>query len=322
MNLSDLWKAVRSVYKNTRLTHNFFTFLGFVCLAALFWFVLAMNDNMQESVEARLSITGIPDTVTFINLPPAKLHVSVRDKGTTLMRTSMFQTPTIELNFRDFAQDGVFHVSATDFQSALKHTFGQSSTITGSSLDSLRLLYTGNPARRVPVDVDLDVQARSGMTIGRKVICEPEYVRLYSVGSLDTIHKVMTDKIIKRDLQDNIEVFVKLKPIPGVRMIPDNVKVRIPVEPLVKREQMVNIQTNNVPPGYDLLLFPQNVKVVYYVPMSLFSSDSPKIDVRVDYNEISENDQRRLPLHLIHVPSYLHNVELKESDVEYTIVKE
>ncbi len=320
--IKDWWKELCSLIKGIKLTRNFFTFLGFVGLAALFWVVLAMNDNVQENLEVKIQVTNVPDTVTFINVPPSKIHVSVRDKGTSLMRTSLFQTPVMELNFRDFAQDGVFHVSRGDFQSALKRTFGESATVTGASLDSLNLVYTGLPGKRVPVEVVLDVTARSGMTIGGKVKCEPEFVKVYGSGNLDTINKVYSEKIIRRNLNEDVEVQVKLLSEKGVRMIPDKVKVKIPVEPLVKKEQLVPIQTENVPPGYDLLLFPQNVKVVYYVPMSRFNGDTPPIDVRVNYNEISPDDNRHLPLHLTHVPGYLRNVELREFEVEYTIVRE
>lgn len=320
--IREVTERIVSFFKGIRLTKEFFTFLGFIGLAALFWVVLAMNDNVQENLEVRLNVTNVPDTVTFINVPPGKIHVTVRDRGTTLMRTSLFQIPVINMDFKDYAQDGVFRVSKGDIQSALKHTFGANAVFSGSSLDSLRLVYTGLPGRRVPVDVKLDVKAKSGMTVGAKVVCDPASVVIYGTGGLDTINKVYCEPIIKRNMEETIEVQAKLIPIRGVRIVPSKVKVTIPVEPLVKKEEMVNIQTENIPAGYDLLLFPQSVKVVYYVPMSKFNDETPRIDVRVNYNDRNMAAGRHLPLRIAHVPGYVCNVSLMDSEVEYTLVRE
>lgn len=318
----QIWQAVRIAVKNNRWTRNTLTFIGFVALAALFWFIMALNDNVQDTVEVKINVTNVPDTVTFINMPTEKIHVTVRDRGTSLLRTAAFETPVLSLNFNEFSQDGTLRVNRSEILAALKRTFGNSASIASMTLDSLHCVYTTNPGKRVPVVVCAEVSARSGMVVAGKLIPDPMAVKVYSSRSvLDTVLRVYTEIIHRRNLEDNEVATVKLRSIPGARIIPDQVKVKIPVEPLVKKTQTVTIQTDNVPEGMDLLLFPQSVKVVYYVQMSKFNDDNPQLDVRVDYRELNELHDNRLPLHLTRVPDYLYNAEVEEKTVEYTIVK-
>lgn len=318
LKIKDWWKAMR----DNRATRNVFTFCGFVLVAALFWLVMALNDNVQDNVEVRVVVSNVPDTVTFISLPPQKLHVTVRDKGTSLLRAAGFQTPVISLNFRDFASDGQFRVSRSDFQAALKQTFGANAQVTSSSLDSISLRYTTLPGKRVPIVVQLDALASNGKVISGAPAKSPGSVEVFSTRDvLDTISRVYTEKIVRRNLDESATVSVRILPIKGARVIPDVVKVTIPVEPLVKKEQLAIIQVDNVPEGMDLLLFPQRAKVVYYVPMSRFGDTDPAIDVRADYVDVRDGAHDRIPLHIHRTPGYITNPELIDTSVEYTIVR-
>lgn len=324
MALKTLQKIKRwfvSLRRN-RIARNIMTFVGFVLVATLFWFVMAMNDNVQDNVEVRLNISNQPDSVTFIALPPQKFHVTVRDKGTSLMRAAGFQTPVVTFNFRDFAQEGRFRVSKNDFLAALKQTFGSNASITSSSLDSLSLSYTALPGKRVPVIVNLDATPSSGKVISALPGKNPGAVEVFSTRDiLDTITRVYTEKIVRRHLDESLTITVKLLPIRGARIIPDQIKVTIPVEPLVKKQQFTQIQIDNVPDGMDLLLFPQKARVVYYVPMSRFNDSDPVINVRADYRDITDGFSNHIPLHLHGTPGYVINPELVDTSVEYTIVR-
>lgn len=319
-------ESLRRLYDNLRNSkwfHSLLTFLGFVVLSILFWCVMALNDNVRENLEVRLNISNKPDTVTFITVPPEFIHVSVQDKGTSLFRVATFQKPTVYINFRDFASDGVFKVSKGDFQAALKSAFSQNAVITDASIDSLYLTYTANRGKRVPVRVVLDATAASGQTISDAATADPSAVTVYSSQNvLDTILCVSTEKIVRRNLSRPTKLKVRIASIPGVRVIPDKVEVSIPVEPLVKKQAQVMIRIDNVPEGKDLLLFPQKARVVFYVPMSRFNDANPGFVVRVDYNDIARTGSDQIPLRIDKVPSYVQSVDLIDKSVDYTVVEQ
>lgn len=314
------WKLL----KTTQGFRELATFLIFVLIAASFWVIMALNDSVQDSFDVKINITDVPDSVTFITDPAEKVHLSVRDKGTSLLRHGWLHHNQVNFSFKDYASDGVLRIGRSDFLSRLKETFGAGAQLSSISLDSVRATYTTDRGRRVPVSIEADVTAASGKLISDKFHCKPSAVRIYAVDNemLDTIRYVVTQKILRRNLSETTVVEVSLMPIPGVRIIPSSVKVTIPVEPLVSKETYVTVTPCNVPTGENLLLFPARVAVTYYVPMSQFNDDESGLQVIVDYEDIKRIYSDRLPVRLGNVPSGLRNVILKTDSVEYTLIRE
>lgn len=311
----------KSRFANRKVVgRNFLTFCGFVAVAAIFWWVMALNDSVQRNMEVEISINNVPDTVTFINLPPETMHVIVRDRGSHLLRNGLMHNPVLNIDFADYAEAGHLRFSRSDLLASLKNTFGATATISSTSLDSISLLYSTGRGRRVPVRVICDATAVSGKTIFGRILSVPGSVTLYSLNDsdLDTITRVYTQRITVRDLDETKEVEVPLKPIRGVRIIPERVKVSIPVEALVKRQSLIPVNVDNVPAGTTLLLFPSRVKVSYYVPMSQFS-EVPNIDLRVDYHDTNATGESRLPVRIVRFPASIVNPTLSTPTVEYTI---
>lgn len=316
--LFDKWKR----FRETATFHDAVLFLVFVGVSTLFWIILALNDSAQDSFNVRLNISNVPDSVTFINDIPDKFHVGVRDKGTNLWRTH-YRRPTVSINFRDYADKGVLKFTHADMQTALKTLFGTTATITSSSLDSLVLVYTTNKGKRVPIKIHSNISAASGSVIEGNLQASPSSVYVFGDQTvLDTIHSVSTQLITLSDLTETTKVNVKLLKIRNARIVPSTVEVKVPVEPLVKKEAMITITPVNVPQNQSMLLFPSKVPVDYYVAMSrLGDNDDPSIELQVDYRGILESKNGKLRVRVVSYPERLQNLSLKTDSVEYTIVK-
>lgn len=317
-NAKEKWRGMKS----SSGFHNLMLFLAFVAVATLFWLILALNDSVTQTFDVKLRIENIPDSVTFINDPPAEFHVTIRDKGTNILRSGVMNTPHVDINFRDFSNKGIFRFTRSDMNSALKSTFGNSAQITATSLDSLYLHYTTGKGRRVPIVICADVTAAPGYVISESPEPMERAVMLYSYSdNIDTITRVYTEEIIKRNLSETAELKVKLRPVSHAKIEPSTITVRIPVEPYVKKESMATVQADNVPRGESLLLFPPRVHVTYYVPMSLFNSDLVPVDVRVDYLDIKRTPANRIPVRIKSYADYVANPELGVDSVEYTLAR-
>ncbi len=319
-NISGTWRRL----KRSSKFHEVLIFLAFVAAASVFWFVIALNDNVSRTFDVRLKIENVPDSVVFITDPPKDIHVTLRDKGTNLLRNAIMNHPQLTINFRDFAREGLFRYTGSDLNSGLRNTFGSAAQIASCSIDSLRLRYTTSRGKRVPIVVRVDASAAPGHIISGVPQPEERAVIVYSdANNLDTITRVYTETVLRRNLSETATVKVKLEPISGTRLIPASVTVVIPVEPLVRKEEMVTVTARNVPPGESLLLFPTKVPVTYYVPMSRFNDDdSHTLEILVDYSDTRIEDSSRLPLIIGAHPDYIVNPELQAVSVEYTLVKD
>lgn len=318
-------KRVRTTWKDFQDSTGFkktLTFLIFVAIAALFWFILALNDSVQDDFEVKVNIYNVPDSVTFITVPPQRIHVMVRDQGTNLWRNGILGKAQVNIDFHDFSSDGHFVMRKTELAAALKNVFGATANLLSTSVDSLSLLYTTLPGKRVPVEVVADLSPVVGKIISGRPVVTPSNVLVYSTRNvLDTISRVSTEFFSRKNLEETAEILVKLHAIPNVRIEPSSVTVKVEVEQLVKKRASVNIQVENVPDGMDLLLFPSVAQVEYYVPMSKYNPNSDdKVDVAVDFHDVKD-DERTLPVRLIQHDPGLLNLRVVSENVEYTLVR-
>lgn len=308
--------------RNSRGFHDIRLYLIFVGVAAVFWLILALNDDAQADFDVRVEVTGKPDSVTFINEPPAIIHVSVRDKGSALFRRHFMSKPVLHLDFREYAHNGHFRVSRAALSSGVKAIFGTQAVVGVTSADSISTAYSTRPARVVPIKVRADLTTALGKVVNGGPQPEVKSVQLFSAhDNIDTITAVYTEPIVKRDLVDPRIVDVALHPIPGVRMIPDRVRVRIPVEPLENRKAFVPVRVYNVPIGEKLALFPAKVEVNYLVPMS-HGDEVGGFNVSVNYLDIVAGS-KRLPVDLIKpLPRGVESASIEVDSIEFTIIRD
>ena len=90
--------------------HNALVFLIFVVIATVFWIVITLNDSVTDTFRVKFRVDNVPDSVTFITDPPHEIHVTLRDKGTNILRSGVMRDPTVNVNFRDYAHSGVFRL--------------------------------------------------------------------------------------------------------------------------------------------------------------------------------------------------------------------
>lgn len=312
------WQSLR----NSAASRNVLVFLVFVVVAALFWFILALNDSVSRTFNVRFNLENVPDSVTFINDPPTSIHVTLRDKGTNLMRSGIVKRGVVNVNFMDYANNGIFRMGRNDVTASLKASFGNGIQIMSVSLDSVRCYYTESPGKRVPVVVRADVTASSGNIIAGNPVPMQRGVRIYSYGSeVDSVHQVYTQLLTRRDLEKSAIFDVPLQSIRGVRIKPDVIGVQVNVEPLVHKEGYAVIEARGVPEGESLLLFPNRVPVSYYVPMSMFNDTEIPISVYVDYGYTRQTTGNKLPVEIGAVPDGVITPAVMADSVEYTLVR-
>lgn len=316
MKIKEKWLQ----FKSSPKYHNWVVFIMFLIISSIFWFIITLNDDSQNDFIVELQINNIPKNVTFINDAPKEIHVNVRDKVVSLIRGGILKKAIINLDFNKYADKGIFRISSSELNSELRSVFGNAANIASSSIDSLRLIYTTFPGKRVKIVTNTDLTPALGSTINAQNVV-PQYVTLYSDANvLDTIKQVQTEKITKHNISDNITLQAKIRPIKGVKIIPEKVNIKIDVEPLVLRKSIVEILPKNVPNNENLMIFPSKTEVSFFVPMSKFNDPIGDIILQVDYNSISQNSNK-IKVKVTSYPSEYINVKSKIDSVEYTIVK-
>lgn len=300
---------------------NALTFLVFLAISAVFWVLMALNDEVQHDYRLKLKLAGFPDNMTIISGANPTVNVSVKDKGSTLMKFTWNAQPELTVNYDEFSKVGEHNLLMTQAQlnSAVRNIFGSSATIIAVRPDSLSLHYTTNPGVPVKVRIDADVRpAPSAVAFGR-VTLSTDTVMLYAnTKERSRIKTLTTQPIILTGITDTARVTAALIVPPGMRAVPSQIKVTIPVEPLVTKTRKVEIEKRNVPGGKRLVTFPSMAEVDYLLPKSLYNSDSSPVKVVADYSNYTPGD-KTLPLTVLPLPNYYRFVSVKPSEVEFVI---
>lgn len=320
MNPRQLYDKLKEGLRTVK-GRNALTFLVFLAISAVFWVLMALNDEVQHDYRLKLKLAGFPENMTIISGANPTVSVSVKDKGSALMKFTWNTQPELTVNYDEFSKAGDHNLLMTQAQlnSAVRNIFGSSATIIAVRPDSLSLHYTTNPGVPVKVRIDADVRpAPSAVAFGR-VTLSTDTVMLYSNSKeRSRIKTLTTQPIILTGLTDTAHVSAALIVPPGMRAVPSQIKVTIPVEPLVTKTRKVEISQRNVPAGKRLVTFPSMAEVDYLLPKSLYNSDTSPVKAVVDFSAYKPGE-KKLPVTVLPLPNYYRFVSVRPSEVEFVI---
>lgn len=294
-------------------------FLLFLAVSYAFWVILALNDDIQQEVRVRLEISDVPQGYTFITEPPEYLTLGVRDKGTVLANYSLSGGKTLKIDYSDMVFDESrdrVTLSPQVLENRLRSFFDPTTQIISMRPDSLSLIVTDrtpNPAKVIP---DVDVSPASQFVIAGNIKVVPDTVSVYSARHLHIRPRtVSTVKITRTELKDSLTLEVRLQSEPGTRMVPDKVRLTIPVEPLISKNREVPVNLLHATDDM-VVLFPSYVRVSYLLPMSLYNSENNVVTVTADF---SKRNNGKIPISIGALPDYYRGVELSTDSVEYLV---
>ena len=96
-------------------------FMLFLLISYVFWLLLTLNNEVQEDMDVPVELVDVPDSVTIITDVPQVIKVSVRDKGSSLMKYRMGGTKVMKINWGDYIlTDNKFLVSRADLSSRVR----------------------------------------------------------------------------------------------------------------------------------------------------------------------------------------------------------
>lgn len=307
---------------------NALTFFVFLLISTVFWFLMALNDEVQRDFRLPVTLVDFPEDVTIISGVTATVNVTVKDKESSLVKFAWGGLPQLRLGYDDFMKTGDHSLmySVNQLNSSVRSAFGPTATILAVRPDSLNLEYTRNPGVLTRVEVDVEAHTKPQFIQFGAVTMEPDSVMLFSNSKeIYSVAELRTAPVVLRDLSDSAVVEARLVVPEGMRAIPSSVRLSVPVEPLVSKTRRVELQVVDAPEGHRLVPFPSVVEVSFLMPKSLYSKDNSAVRAFVDYPSaggVAAGEAPELPVRVGVVPTYYRNVQVSPSAVEYVIERD
>ena len=308
------------------LNKEFLIFLFFLALSGIFWLMKALDETYEEEFPVVVRMAGVPKNVVMTSGLPDTIRVTVRDKGFVLLSysTSNRLHPVV-VNFSTYAnrQSGQGTLPMSDFQKAIRQQLSASSTVTAIKADHWDFYFNYGRNKQVKIELQGNIIPADNYYLSY-VQFSPEKVTVYaSQSKLDSMRTIATEYLNIVGFEDTVAKTVRLKSIPGVKVVPDRVKMWLYADILTEASIEVPIKAVNLPPGLVVRTFPQNVKVNFSVGARLFRQVRPKdFEVVVDYREIAAHPSDKCNLYLRAKPRIVSKVQLDMKQVDYLIVQQ
>ncbi len=315
------FRKVRELLQSSR-GKDVIVFLLFTLVSYIFWVIMSLNDDAQRDLEVKLEITDVPADIHFISEVPKSLTVNVRDKGSVLAAYYWNATPGLKIRYDELTayplKDRVAFPEV-ELNARVRGLFASTTQVVSIRPDSLSFIITDRPGVRAVVIPDLQVEPSAQSVISGSITVSPDTVTAYAARHLASRPvSVKTMPISRTDLTDTLVYKVRLRPEPGVRLVPEYVTVTIPVEPLIAKTRVVPVTLLHgaSAASHEVVLFPSQVSVSYLLPMSLYSTENSVITVNADFFNRSGT---KIPLTLGSHPNYYQDISLSVDSVEYLI---
>ena len=317
----DKWTPkIRSFFSSLNWK-NILLFFGFFILALIFWLMLFFQRDTEATYKIPLKYTNIPDDVVFDASLPNDIEIRVADKGSEIFRYAFVLNDSVEIDIARYKEERINNLQGTELTQLIRSELSQSTNLKAYYPINISLATSKLQKKELKVVFDGVISTSRSNLVADSATFLPETVTAYgSQISLSEISSAITEYTLFNNLKATSQLKVKIMPVSGVKFIPDQVEIYIPVFEYTERKFEVPITTRNVPDNIDVKFFPSQTEVSFSVTLDEYKKIAPEdFEVELDYKKFFKNENGRVDLELSKSPSVIRNVKLSPSSVEFLL---
>lgn len=303
---------------------NLVLFFGFFILAFVFWLMLFFQRDVEGTYKIPIKYTNVPNDVVFETQPPEFIEVRVADKGSEIFKYDLWLSKdSLEIDIEKQRKDGVKSIQGNQFIQLIRTSLSSSSQLLGYAPASISLAMSKLQHKELNVVFDGEISTSRANLIADSSYFIPKTVTAYASGNnLSKLESAQTEYTIFNNLKTTSQLKVKIKPVDGVKFVPDEVEIYIPIDEFTERKFEIPIIAKNVPENMDVKFFPSQAEVTFSVVLEEYKKIGPEdFEIELNYNEFHGNENGRVELKLTHSPSTVRNPRIKPESVEFLLEK-
>lgn len=316
--------------KSIKLNQNLLVFGFFLLISSIFWFFNALNKEYYAELQVPITYINMPENKLVAGPLASKVNVKITAFGYQIMnyKTSSIKPAIINLGQHSLhpvenARDKRFYILTSTLKEEISNVLGPDAEIKNILPDSLIFNLEAVISKRVPVHQRLNLQFKKQYMLKGALLVKPDSVKIKGVKSiLDTINQVYTELKEITEIDDSLNIMLRINKIPGTEILPEMVNCAAQVEKFTELTYDLPIEVLNVPEGVTVKLFPAEAKIICNVGFSMYQYIfKEQFRLVTDFNENINNENSRLRLKLIKMPENISNVRVNPPSVDYIIEK-
>jgi len=318
-SIKDRWiEKIRDFFSRLNWK-NIFLFVLFLILSFVFWLMLFFQRDIEATYKIPLKYTHIPDDEVFDVALPDDIEIRVADKGSEIFRYTFTLKDSIEIDIARYKEERIKNLQGSELMQLIREKLSQSTNLKAYYPVNISLATSKLQKKELKVVFDGVITTSRSNLVADSVTFLPATVTAYgSQNQLSEIQSAVTEYTLINNLKATSQLRVKLMPVNGVKFVPGEVDIYIPVMEYTERTFEVPVTARNVPSNIDVKFFPSQVEVSFSVTLDEYRKIAPEdFEVELDYLEFYKNGNGRVDLKLSKVPSTVRNVKLSPSSVEF-----
>jgi len=299
-------------------------FSVFLFISFIMWFFISLSDKYTETVKVKYVFDNMPENKVVIGDLPVYADVEIKASGYELIDYKWFgAVPEIKINVKKDAviKNNVLSFNAKIIRNLLKHKLGENISILNDRLSNRTYKLSILKQKRIEIIPNIDIDLAAQYQIYDEIKLLPLYVKAYGPKEyLDTLTNVYTVKIKLTNVKESQNFYAKLQKYNSVKLIPDSVKVVVPVDRFTEKIIKVDIDVINKPKNIKIQLLPTFATLRFRVSFSNYQKiTAEQFKVVVDYKLIKKSKSNMVKIRLIKHPKDIDNIKLSPKRVEFLL---
>ena len=302
-------------------------FLVLVVLSSIFWTLTVLSKDYTSTIKYNVEFVDLPVKKLLVENKEEQLRLQVNAPGFTILAHKLKIKPNIKLSVSGFIPQKKGELwnyfwlgkqSLSEVQEMLPANM-QLLHIQPSRID---LLLDQKSERTVPVKLISDFSFDQLFRRKGEVSLNPATITISGPKAVvEVINEVNTKPVSLIDINSDKKGVIELESINLSEISFSNSKVdwSLEVEQFTEGRIKLKIDAKNIPKGYSVKLFPDEVRLEYIVSLNNFEFINAS-----DFSVFAEVDLdlNRLNVKLGRKNNFVENVRIVPSKVEYLLIKE
>ncbi len=311
-------------YLLTKKSREMFVFLFFLVVSATFWLLQTLQEDYEMELRIPFTLENVPEDVVVTSDLPSAITVTVKDKGTLLLKyftnsSERFVNVDFETHDRGNSYEHVV-LSHSEVQKMVLSCLQPSTRIVNIRPDTIDYYISRGVQKRVPVQFRGRVEVDPLCYLADLKV-EPDSVVVWGNGALlDSLQAIPTAVTNLLELAENKEIRVPLSVKRGTKVQPMEVTVRAEVDVYTEKQVHVPIVGTNFPGGYSLRTFPSSATISFRVGARNYKKvTADNFVLTATYEELKDLTDSVFTLRLRSVPEMVSQVKIEPEKVQYLI---
>ena len=317
--LIEKWMPVVKGRLHTIPWKNLFVFLFFFLLAFVFWMMLFFQKKVESTYKIPLKYVNIPEDEVFNNPLPSFIEVRVSDKGYEIFMNDLKRKDSLEIDIEENKKNKIGVIQGNQFYQIIRSRLANSTQILGYYPPSISLTTSKLEKKELNVKFDGEITTSRANLVADSSFFIPKKITAYGTQkALSQISEAITEYTVFNNLKATSQLKINIKPMEGIKFVPHEVEIYIPIEEVPERTFEVPIKAHNLPSNLDIKFFPSRVKVSFSTTLEEYKRiSSDDFEIKMNYTDFKSNTDGKVELKLTQSPSNIRNVRLSPTQVEF-----